>query len=319
MIEDLTVHRGPSDEENYEQHWEGAYLEAHLVSNVGKKRSRNEDACAVSAPNTRKNGAEPSPILFAVADGMGGARGGARASRLALETIIDSYYSFTSMGNGNIPQALRSAVEEANGRIYAEADENPELEGMGTTASAVLIVGEYAYVAQVGDSRVYVVRADGSLRQITNDHSLVAEQVRHGFISEEEARNHSLRNLITRAVGTRPGIKVDLFVAELARGDSLLICSDGLSNLVSDEQIAETMHNHPPDKAAHALVDEALVKGAPDNVTAIAVRVTQTPPQGRLDRGAVRIGIESHGLLDRLRHILGADRSKHDTPPARKH
>ncbi len=308
MNDNVTVLQGPSDQENYEQHWQGVYLEAHAISHVGRKRARNEDACVVSSP-AQVDGVESAPILFAVADGMGGAKGGARASRLALDTIVDSYYNFTSTGNSNIPEALRSAVEEANGRVFAEADENPQFEGMGTTASAVLVTGEYAYVAQVGDSRVYMVRANGELRQITNDHSMVAEQVRHGFISEEEARNHSLRNLITRAVGARPGVKVDLFVVHLGYGDSLLICSDGLSNLVPEDHIADTLRNLAPDQAAHSLVDEALAKGAPDNVTAVTIRVTQTPPKARLDRGAIRVDIESPGLIERLRHLLSARNS----------
>ncbi|MCL4692033.1 MAG: Stp1/IreP family PP2C-type Ser/Thr phosphatase [Candidatus Hydrogenedentes bacterium] len=294
------THTGPEKGGNYEYHWSGAYLEAHLISDVGKKRSRNEDSCAMCAPDDPRIVQERG-LLFAVADGMGGVSGGDFASRLALQTLAEEYYA---RRESNIPIRLNESISQANRRIYQEAENHPEYYGMGTTVSALLIDGDHAYIAQVGDSRVYLLRKGEPIWQITDDHSLVAEQVRNGYISEQEARTHSLKNLITRAVGTKEAVNVDLFAVQLRTGDTLLICSDGLSNVVENDQLATAMAGENLQGAGRVLVGRALSAGAPDNVTAVLVRATGALPRTRFHEGAQKVSLTRSGLLGALRRLI---------------
>jgi PPM family protein phosphatase len=291
---------GPEDGGNFEHHWAGGYLEAHLLSDVGKKRAGNEDACALCAPEdpelARRRG-----HLFAVADGMGGVSGGGLASRIAVQTLLDDYYT---NGGGAVPTSLRKAVEHANRTIFEEAEHHPQYYGMGTTVSAVLVLGDHAYIAQVGDSRVYLLRDGNTLWQLTHDHSLVAEQVRGGFLSEEEARTHSLRNLITRAVGTKEDVKVDLFWVKIERGDTIMICSDGLSGVVSDDEITKSLVVDSIQGAARVLVGRALQGGGPDNITVAVVRAVDTPPPTPLEEGAEEARLTRPGFLQRIRRLF---------------
>jgi protein phosphatase len=291
---------GPEKGGNFEYHWSGQFLEAHLLSDVGKKRSRNEDGCALCAPDD-KDLARSRGLFFAVADGMGGVSGGDFASRLALRTVVEEYYARSEL---TVPSRLSEAISQANRRIFQEAENHPEYYGMGTTVSIVLIHGDHAYVAHVGDSRVYHSRNGNSLCQITEDHSLVAEQVRNGYISEEEARSHSLKNLITRAVGTKDSVKVDLFALRIRPGDTFLICSDGLSNMVDNDQFAAALAGDNLQGAARLLIGRALEAGAPDNVTAVLIRVTGVPFRTRMDEGAVRVSPPKGGLLGTLRKLI---------------
>ena len=174
---------GPDETGSFEFHWSGEHLDAHMLTDVGSKRTRNEDGCILCAPEDESIAKERG-YLFAVADGMGGVSGGEFASRLALQTLIEEYYARPS---DSVTTRMRESVEQANRRIQEEAENHPEYYGMGTTISALLVHGDTAYIAQVGDSRVYLLRNGGPLRQLTEDHSLVAEQVRNGYISEEEA------------------------------------------------------------------------------------------------------------------------------------
>lgn len=291
---------GPDKGGNFEYHWSGQFLEAHLISDVGKKRSRNEDGCALCIPDD-KDLARNRGLFFAVADGMGGVSGGDFASRLALRTIVEEYYA---RSEPTVPSRLNEAISQANRRIFQEAENHPEYYGMGTTVSIVLIHGDHAYVAHVGDSRVYHSRNGDSLCQITEDHSLVAEQVRNGYISEEEARSHSLKNLITRAVGTKDSVKVDLFALRIKPGDTFLICSDGLSNMVDNDQFAAALAGDNLQGAARLLIGRALEAGAPDNVTAVLIRVTGVPFRTRMDEGAVRVAPPKGGFLGTLRKLI---------------
>ncbi len=290
------IRSGPEDGGNYEHHWAGEFLEAHLLSDVGKKRSHNEDSCLLTAPSD-PHVAERRGFLFAVADGMGGVNGGGFASRISLQTLTEDYFS---RNNGTIPQGLGHAVERANRRIYDEAENHPEYYGMGTTVSALLVQGGHAYIAQVGDSRVYLKRGHERLFQITEDHSLVAEQLKSGQISEEEARTHSLKNLITRAVGTKDTVEVDLFCVPLQRGDKLLLCSDGLSNVVVDEVISEQLESNRVEGAARVLVGRALTGGGPDNITAVIVEVTGELPREAREEGAQLVHPPRPGILSWL-------------------
>lgn len=295
----LTVY-GPSDGKNYQYGWRGDFLEAQLLSDVGKKRQNNEDSCLMCAPESPDLARERG-LLFAVADGMGGASAGEHASRMALQMLAHHYYSAFGV---SAPLALRDALDQANGRIFEEAAINPLYSGMGTTVSAMIVIGHWAYIAQVGDSRVYLHRDTLGLQQLTRDHSLVAEQVRNGIISEEEARNHSLRNLITRAVGIKDRVKIDLFSLRLQQGDTLLICSDGLSNMVVDQQIANDMAMSDLQAATRKLVIDALEGGGSDNITTVTVRVTGEPPHRDLEEGAEQIRIARPSLIKKLRGLF---------------
>jgi protein phosphatase len=288
---------GPESGGDFEYHWTGEYVEAHLLSDVGRKRTHNEDNCLLCAPEN-PNLMKERGILFAVADGMGGVTGGEFASRLAMQTLTETYYT---VPNRTVPLRLREAVERANHRIFEEAESNPAYYGMGTTVSALVLVGDCAYVAQVGDSRVYVSGSTNNIWQVTDDHSLVAEQVRNGYLSEEEARKHSLKNLITRAVGTKEDVKVDLFSFRVKQGDTFLICSDGLSNVVRDTEIGAALRTDTLQGAARVLVGRALDAGGPDNVTVVLARATKQPPRNVLEEGAVRVSRPKAGLFRRFR------------------
>jgi protein phosphatase len=289
---------GPEDGLNCSFKWTGRCLHAHLCSDLGRKRHNNEDSCLLCAPEEPRF-LERRGVLFAVADGMGGASAGERASRLALETIAARYYDETQRGFA--PIALRGAIEAANDAVYDEAEGSADYAGMGTTASVLAIMGNWAYIAQVGDSRIYLSRKGLGLKQLTDDHSLVAEQMRNGLINAEEARTHLLKNLITRAVGIRNAIDVDLFALELRQGDTLLICSDGLSNMVSDDEIMNALAMPDLGEATDKLIAQALEAGGSDNVTVVALRVTGIPPLTHYQQGAQKVSLGPPSLWARLK------------------
>ena len=289
---------GPPRGGNYEYHWSGPFLEAHLLSDVGKKRQRNEDGCTLCVPDD-KDLARERGVLLAVADGMGGVSGGDFASRLGLQTLVEEYYA---RNEATVPARLQEAVNQANRRIFQEAENHPEFYGMGTTMCALLVHGDHGYIAHVGDSRLYLYR--DALYQVTEDHSLVAEQVRNGYISEDEARTHSLKNLITRAVGTKDAVKADLYAVKLKVGDTIMMCSDGLSNLVDDNAIAGILTGGNLQGAARVLVGRALEGGAPDNVTVLLLRVIAPPFKTQLAAGAKSVAIGKTTIFSALRKLI---------------
>ncbi len=289
---------GPADGLNCAFKWSGRCLQANVCSDVGRKRHNNEDSCLVCAPEDPKF-LERRGVLFSVADGMGGASAGERASRLALETIAAHY--FDPGHRGLAPVALREAIEAANEAVYFEAESSLDYAGMGTTVSVMAVMGNWAYIAQVGDSRIYLCRENVGLKQLTDDHSLVAEQMRNGLINAEEARNHLLKNLITRAVGIRDSVEVDLFALELRFGDTLLICSDGLSNMVSDDAILSALSMPDLDEASDKLIARALEAGGSDNVTVITLRTTGIPPLTHYQQGAQKVSLGPERFLTRLK------------------
>lgn len=301
-MEELISHTefGPTNGLDFESVWEGDYLEVCLCSDVGKKREKNEDSCLLTVPDD-PDALHERGLLFAVADGMGGASAGEYASRMALNVLSSSYYSAPSLP---IPALLRSAIEAANGRVFEEAELNPAFHGMGTTVSAVVLHGDTAYVAQVGDSRVYLLRERAGIHQLTRDHSLVAEQVRSGLISEEEARKHQLRNLITRAVGIKEQVKVDLFYLKLKPNDTLLICSDGLSNMVGDDDISRTLAIGELRTNTRRLVEEANAAGGTDNITAVSLRVTTLPPRREVQEGADVLHVQNGGFWGKIKRVF---------------
>jgi protein phosphatase len=244
------------------------------VTDVGRKRKGNEDNLV----------ANPEQRLFVVADGMGGHAAGEVASKVAVEAInefiqltggdqeitwpfgLDETISY----DGN---RLKTAIRFANRRVLETTKEKAEYEGMATTVAAVLVDGSTANLAHVGDSRIYLYR-DGELTQLTNDHSWVTEQLQSGIINMEQARTHPLRNVVTRALGGRADLQVDMGTHPIKSGDLLLVCSDGLTTMVPDEHIARLLHEAQGDaeKAAEALVGEANARGGEDNISVVVLQ-----------------------------------------------
>lgn len=239
------------------------------VSHVGRQRAGNEDTFVARSP------------LFAVADGMGGARAGEVAARIAVDTLAERLAAVPARPDAAAAQ-LAAAAAEANARIFAAAAHDRSQTGMGTTLTALLLCGHAGLVAHIGDSRAYLLRG-GQLRQLTEDHSLVAEMVRDGRLAAGEARLHPYRSVLSRALGTEPEAEVDQLRVSLEAGDVVLLCSDGLCGPVSDERLRKALAASDPHKATRRLVDEALRHGGPDNITAVVVQLYETdqPPAER--------------------------------------
>jgi protein phosphatase len=244
------------------------------ITDVGRKRKGNEDSLYVN----------PEQNLFVVADGMGGHAAGEVASRVAVDSInefvcltggdeeitwpfgLDETISY----DGN---RLKTAIRYANRKVLEATKERADYEGMATTVVAVLVDGKEANLAHVGDSRVYLIR-DEEISQLTSDHSWVNEQVHSGVISADQARSHPLRNVVTRALGGKPDLQVDMTVHKLKHGDHLLLCSDGLTTMLKDDDIVRLVQDAGGDvkKAARDLVDGANAKGGEDNITVLLLR-----------------------------------------------
>lgn len=217
----------------------------------------------------------PLPNLFLVADGMGGHNAGDYASRAAVRAIVES----AAVSPLTDPlRILEEAIQAANTLIYERADESAELQGMGTTVVAACCQGERLYVANVGDSRLYVA-GNGGIRQITRDHSWVEEMIVRGGIERAEARNHPDKNIITRAVGTEDMVKVDLFEVDLEKEDEILMCTDGLTNMLDDEEIRMILDGaRDIVEKAQELVRAANEQGGRDNISVILI----DPLSGRI-------------------------------------
>jgi PPM family protein phosphatase len=233
-------------------------------SDIGKLRDINEDAYLAEGP------------LFAVADGMGGHRAGEIASELGLQVFRDTFGPPEPDAPGDaIRQAMKQAVDQANTVIHAKAKENKEYKGMGTTLTAAFFAQGTLYLTQVGDSRAYLMR-QGTLRQLTADHTLVSEMITKGEIDEEIARIHPLRHVITRALGTYDVIESDLTAEEIKPGDKIMLCSDGLSSKVSDNDIGQIIEDSKsPMGAVNGLVKAALAAGGEDNITVVLAELTE--------------------------------------------
>jgi len=239
-------------------------------SDVGKVRNINQDSYYFSDDDKLP--------LFVVADGMGGHNAGEVASSLAIDTIKESYCREKEsmiLGRLDIPRFINTTLVEANSRILKEANENQSCVGMGTTITLGIIYDKEVFIGHLGDSRAYLY-SKHELYQITQDHSLVAELVRNGSISNEEAINHPQKNIITRALGTDTEIKVDIITRDLSDGDIIILCTDGLTNLVNDEKIKEVLNDCVDlRQACCILTDVANEMGGFDNTTVMIIRYVE--------------------------------------------
>ncbi len=232
------------------------------ITECGPVRRRNEDWLCVY----------PDLGLFAVADGMGGHLAGDVASRMALG-VLEQYLRENRVNIKSGRERLARAIQQANDAIYLAARESPQRQGMGTTITACLVEGAKIIVANVGDSRALLLRS-GKISKLTVDHSLVQELIDGGGISEKEAMQHPRRNVLTRALGIGPRLAADIFEYELAWGDRLLICTDGLTGFVPEQRIGDLMlQSLNPDEGVHLLLKEAIACGSNDNITIIFLAV----------------------------------------------
>ncbi len=259
-------------------------VDVYCRTDVGRTREHNEDAFLVADLSagveladgqTRGHASGDQGLLFVVADGMGGAAAGELASRMAVQELFDRLRDGTQSWNGDPVRfvgALHQAAEDANKAIHRHAVQHPQLRGMGTTATIAGLFGDTVYMAQVGDSRAYLVRA-GEARQLTKDQSLIQKLVEVGEMSPEEAERSERRNIILQALGPEEHVVVDLTQQPVRRGDVLVLCSDGLSGLVRRDEIAATVTGAPSlDAAGDALIALANANGGPDNITVVLVR-----------------------------------------------
>lgn len=235
-------------------------MKAYSITDTGKRRAMNQDF--VYASNQPVGNLEN---LLIVADGMGGHNAGDLASRYTVEQMLE--YIKEAKEDRPVP-LLSMAIHHANEQVLEKAESEKALEGMGTTLVAATIQDAYLYVANVGDSRLYLI--DNGIEQITHDHSFVEEMIRIGELQRKDAKNHPDRNVITRAIGVRVPVRVDFFDVKLEHGDKILLCSDGLTNMVEDEQILKIVKKHHSiEEAAKKLIDEANKNGGKDNISVV--------------------------------------------------
>lgn len=246
-------------------------VEMAALTDVGRQRANNEDAYLYWEPESDEEFRRKGRLAI-VADGMGGYEGGQEASRVAVETVRHVYdRDFAD----DPQQALLAALLAAHDSIQRYAMEHPEFQGMGTTCTALAIVNGKLYFAHVGDSRLYLVRPD-AITRLTRDHSYVGRLVESGIVRSEDAQSHPQRHILTAALGSGKEIQPDISErpVEMQAGDRILLCSDGLWSVVSEPEIADAVRPHPPAQACRALVDMALERGGPDNVTVLVLRIS---------------------------------------------
>lgn len=230
------------------------------MTDVGKKRTNNQDAVYVSSEQQ----------LFIVADGMGGHQAGEVASQSTIDAISEYIENGAAIP---VNQLIEESVDSANKTVYLKSLEDESYRGMGTTCSMVIIRDDQIHTGHVGDSRIYFI--DDEIKQITTDHTLVEDLVAVGEITREEARNHPKRHVITRAVGTDPSVKLDYSKFELTETKKILICSDGLSEMVNDIELYEMINTHNIDEAVKMLIQLANDRGGSDNISIILIELDE--------------------------------------------
>jgi protein phosphatase len=259
---------GPAAEPAPEPEAPGAWWAA--LSDPGCKRELNEDSVRVVAPEDA-GVLERKGVLAVVADGMGGHQAGEVASALAVEIVDREYYA----GDGGAAECLAAAVQAANREIFQQSATRQALGGMGTTCSALVLANGQAWAAHVGDSRIYLVRG-GSIYRMTEDHSMVMDLVKKGILSAQEARRHTDRNVLSRAVGQREALEAEVWreAFPVRSGDRFVLCSDGLHDPVDDEEIRDAVSRRGPAAACAELIRLARERGGPDNITVVVMRVS---------------------------------------------
>ena len=236
-------------------------LKTFSITDIGQKRKQNQDYVFTSEIPLG-----PLSNLFIVADGMGGHNAGDYASKHAIERIVEEVEN----SKDSPVETLERAIQSANRYIRVKSRENEDMNGMGTTVVAATIADDVMYVANVGDSRLYIINTD--IKQITVDHSLVEEMVRMGGINREQAREHQDKNIITRAIGAEDELEIDFFQVQLKKGDFILLCSDGLTNMIEDEDIRMILLGQKDIVGkAEALVEAANRNGGKDNITVVLI------------------------------------------------
>jgi protein phosphatase len=273
-------------------------IEAVLKTDVGLVRQENQDFGAYTTPEVEAQ-SKLGGRLMIVADGMGGHRGGATASRLATETVKTKYLHTET---ADIPSALLDSLTQANALVFGESQANAELRGMGTTTSALVVRGHDAWFGHIGDSRIYLIRS-GEIRQLTDDHSLVATMVREGLITAEEAQNHPRRNVLQRSLGVAEEVEADVVgPIQVLEGDVFVLCSDGLHGVVKESEIKE-IAQLPIEQGASEFIRRALERGAPDNVTVIVAKAVRAAGEDVFDPESTLI------------QKTAADEAERDTAP----
>jgi serine/threonine protein phosphatase PrpC len=247
-------------------------LEVTRLTDVGRQRENNEDSYLYWEPDNEEEFQRKGRLAI-IADGMGGHEGGQEASRLAVETVR-SFYDQNFAGDPQ--QTLAQAFTTANDRIRSHAAEHPSLHGMGTTCTALAILGRQLFFAHTGDSRLYLVRAS-NISRLTHDHSYVSKLVESGIVNAEDAELHPQRHILTAALGTGREVTVDAPPQPilLEENDALVLCTDGLWSQVKEQEIADAVRNNPPAEACLVLVNIALQRGGPDNITVQILKVVQ--------------------------------------------
>jgi serine/threonine protein phosphatase PrpC len=242
-------------------------LEVAQRTDIGRKRAVNEDSVTTVVPQDTQVMSSKG-ALFVVADGMGGHDRGAEASAITVNTVSAAYYQNTS---DDIAAALMQALKDANTAVYQRAQASEADSKMGSTCIAAVLRGDSAYVANVGDSRAYIVR-QGQARQISEDHSWVVEQMRAGAMTADEARTHEKRNIITRCIGNET-VEIDVFTEHVQDDDILVLCTDGLSSLVEEDEMSAIVERYGPEESVERLIARANEQGGTDNITALVARV----------------------------------------------
>lgn len=240
-------------------------MNAWGITDKGTSRQQNQDSFCIDLNK------DEGQAVFVVCDGMGGARAGNVASELAVKVFSESIKSGvkTDMNLPYMTNCIRASVARANSAVFEKASSDKEFSGMGTTLVGALINHNYAVIANIGDSRAYYINPEGILR-ITKDHSVVEDLISRGDLTHEQARTHPSKNLITRALGTESEVEPDVYNIKIEDDGFLLLCSDGLTNLMSDQEILyEVLHGGKPEDCCDRLINDALKKGAPDNITVV--------------------------------------------------
>lgn len=253
-------------------------VESSQLSDIGQKRRYNEDYVGFYEPGPIAD-LETHGRLYVLADGVGGAAAGDIASHYAVDRIIHTYYQQPA---GDDPAArLQRAIEETNADVFAQNLGRSDHREMATTVVAAVIRGDDLIVANVGDSRAYLIRGE-TIEQITEDHSLMAEMINDGIITADQAATHPYRNVILRSVGANETVQVDLFSRQIAPADILILCSDGLTRLVSNHELVEITRTHSPAQATQRLVALANERGGEDNITVSITRISRDRIQGEM-------------------------------------